>query len=83
MGVGRLLNLDRLAARFNRWIGPTAIADKAAPGDARSAHDVGAVAGVLGEIERGYGETAAGDEDEDMPPLNLEALEQEKRERRG
>jgi hypothetical protein len=34
VGVGRYLNLDRLAARLNRWIGATAIADKAAPRDA-------------------------------------------------
>jgi hypothetical protein len=79
MGAGRFLNLDRLAARFNQWIGATALADKAAPGDARSGHDPSAIVGVLGEMDRHYGETAAHDEHESLPPLNLEPLAREKR----
>lgn len=75
MGVGRFLNLDRLAARWNRWIGATAMADKVGPADAKVAPDPSAVVGVLGEIERQYGEPAARTEDEDLPPLNLEPLE--------
>jgi hypothetical protein len=83
MGVGRFLNLDRFAGRFNRWIGATAMADKAAVGTAgglagspgrSGASDPSAVVGVLGEIERQYGGSGAGREDEDLPPLNLEPL---------
>jgi len=75
MGVGRFLNLDRLAARWNRWIGATAMADKVGPADAKNAPDPSAVVGVLGEIERQYGEPAARSEDEDLlPPLNFEPL---------
>jgi hypothetical protein len=73
--VGRFLNLDRLAARFNQWIGATAMADKAAPGDAKMAHDPSAVVGVLGEIERHYSDPDARSEDEDLPPLNVAPLE--------
>jgi hypothetical protein len=79
MGGRRFLDLDRLAARFNEWIGATAIADKAAPGDARSGHDPSAIVGVLGELDRHYGEAAAHDEDESLLPLNLEPLAREKR----
>jgi hypothetical protein len=74
MGLGRFLNLDRLAGRFNQWIGATAVAAKAAPGDRRMAHDPSAVVGVLGEIERQYSGSAARSEDEDLPPLNFEPL---------
>ena len=74
MGVGRFLNLDRLAARWNRWIGATAMADNVGPADARNAPDPRAVVGVLGEIERQYGEPAARSQDEDLPPLNFEPL---------
>ena len=74
MGVRRFLNLDRLAGRFNQWIGATAMADKAAPGDATMAHDPSAVVGVLGEIERQYSDSEARSEEEDLPPLNLEPL---------
>jgi hypothetical protein len=64
VGLGRFLNPDRLAARFNRWIGATAMADKAGPGDAKSGHDPSAIVGVLGEIERHSGEPKRdGDED--------------------
>jgi hypothetical protein len=69
--VGRFLNLDRLAARFNQWIGATAMADKAAPGDATMARDPSAVVGVLGEIERHDSDPESSSEDEDLPPLNL------------
>jgi hypothetical protein len=79
MGLGRFLNLDRLAGRFNQWIGATALADKAAaPGDALDgrgqARDPSAVVGVHGEIERQYGGSDARREDEDLPPLNFEPL---------
>ncbi len=79
VGLGRFLNLDRLAGRFNRWIGATAIADKAAtrygaPGEATMPHDPSAVVGVLGEIERQYSGSDASGEDEDLPPLNLKPL---------
>jgi len=79
MGLARFLNLDRLAGRFNEWIGATAMADKAAtgyglPGEARMARDPSAVVGVLGEIERQYSGSGARSEDEDLPPLNLEPL---------
>ena len=77
VGLGRFLNLDRLAGRFNRWIGATAIADKAATGSgslggATQAHDPSAVVGVLGEIERQYSDSDARSDEEDLPPLNLE-----------
>jgi len=74
MGVGRFLNLDRLAARWNRWIGATAMADKVGPADAKNAPDPSAVVGVLGEIERQYGGSDTRREDEDLPPFNLEPL---------
>jgi hypothetical protein len=74
MGLGRFLNLDRLAGRFNQWIGATAVAGKAAPGDRRMAVDPSAVVGVLGEIEGHHDEPEAHGEDEDLPPLNLESL---------
>jgi hypothetical protein len=80
MGLGGFLNLDRLAGRFNEWIGATALADKAASGTAGGfagspeAIDPSAVVGVLGEIERQYSGSDAHREDEDLPPLNLEPL---------
>lgn len=79
MGLGRFLNLDRLAGRFNQWIGATAMADKAAaPGNALGgqgqARDPSAVVGVLGEIERQYSGSDAPSEDDDLPPLNFEPL---------
>jgi hypothetical protein len=77
VAVSRFLNLDRLAARFNQWIGATAMADKAAPGDASMARDPSAVVGVLGEVERQYSDSDARSEDEDLPPLNLEPLKRD------
>ena len=79
MGLVRFLNLDRLAGRFNQWIGATAMADKAAaPGNAlggqAQARDPSAVVGVLGEIERQYSRSDAPSEDDDLPPLNFEPL---------
>ena len=79
MGLVRFLNLDRLAGRFNQWIGATAMADKAAApvnalGGQAQARDPSAVVGVLGEIEREYSDSGVHSEDEDLPPLNLEAL---------
>ena len=79
MGLGRFLNLDRLAGRFNQWIGATAMADKAAVGTTGSpgrseASDPSAVVGVLGEIERQYSGSDTRREDEDLPPFNLEPL---------
>jgi hypothetical protein len=53
------------------------MADKAAPGDAKMAHDPSAVVGVIGEIERHYSDPETLCEDEDLPPLNLEALKQD------
>jgi hypothetical protein len=50
------------------------MADKAAPGDAKMAHDPSAVVGLLGEIERHYSDPGARGEDEDLPPLNLESV---------
>jgi hypothetical protein len=73
VGLGRFLNLDRLAGRFNQWIGAAAMADKAAVGQ-RQARDPSAVVGVLGEIERQHSGSDARDEDEALPPLNLEPL---------
>lgn len=73
MGLGRFLNLDGLAARFNRWIGATAIADRVGPADATNAPDPSAVVGVLGEIGRRSGSEAR-DGDEDLPPMNFEPL---------
>jgi hypothetical protein len=71
VGVGRLLDLDRWAARFNQWIGATAMADKAAPGDMMNPHDPNAVVAALGEIERaGAAQPVA--EEEDLPPFHLE-----------
>jgi len=88
MGLGRFLNLDRLAGRFNQWIGATAMADKAAagsglPGEARTASDPSAVVGVLGEIERQYRSSDARREDDDLPPLNLEPLKHHEATRRS
>ena len=80
MGLGRFLNLDRLAGRFNQWIGPAAMADRAAAGTAGGfagspeAIDPSAVVGVLGEIERQYSGSDTRREDEDLPPFNLEPL---------
>jgi len=79
MGLGRFLNLDRLAGRFNQWIGATAMADKAAaPGNALGgqgqARDPSAVVGVLGEIERQYSGSDGRSEDEGLPPMNFEPL---------
>ena len=48
------------------------MADRAAPGDAKMAHDPSAVVGLLGEIERSASEASS--EDEELPPLNLEPL---------
>jgi hypothetical protein len=70
MGLGRFLNPDRLAGRFNKSIA-TAMADKAAVGQ-RQARDPSAVVGVLGEIE--YSGSDARNKDEDLPPLNFEPL---------
>jgi hypothetical protein len=78
VGIGRFLHPDRLAERFNRWIGATAMADKAGPGDAKSGHDPSAIVGVLGEIERQYGQPAAYGEDEELPPLKFEPHAQRK-----
>jgi hypothetical protein len=74
-----LLNLDQLAARFNRWIGATALADKAAPGDARMQHDPNAVVALLGEIERQRNDSGGRPERETLPPINLVALDQAER----
>jgi hypothetical protein len=68
----RFLQLDRLAARFNRWFGATAMAVKAAPGDASMQHDPNAIVGVLGEVGRQDGAPTEGDRDEDLPPLDLD-----------
>jgi hypothetical protein len=68
----RFLELDRLAARFNRWFGPAAMAVEAGPGDARMQHDPNAIVGVLGEIERQGGAPTEGEGDEDLPPLELD-----------
>lgn len=82
MGLSRFLNLDRIAGRFNRWIGAAAMADKAAAGTAggfagsAEAVDPSAVVGVLGEIEREYRGSDARREEE-LPPLNLEPLKQQ------
>lgn len=81
MGDRRLLNLDRLAARFNRWIGATAMAEHAGPGDAKNAYDPSAIVGVLGEIDRQYGEPTPGSDGEALPPLNLEPLAHDERPR--
>ena len=72
MRLRRLLNLDGLAARFNRWFGPAALAAEAAPGDGRQIDDPNAVVGVLGEIERQGRPPAERDQDEDLPPLDLD-----------
>jgi hypothetical protein len=78
MGVSRFLNLDRMAGRFNQWIGAAAMADKVAAGTAGGfagspeAIDPSAVVGVLGEIEREYSRSDARREEEGLPPLNLE-----------
>jgi hypothetical protein len=83
MGLGRFLNLDRMAGRFNQWIGAAAMADKAAAGTAGGfagspeAVDPSAVVGVLGEIEREYSGSDARREEEELPPLNLEPLKQQ------
>ena len=79
MGLGRFLNLDRLAGRFNQWIGATAMADKAAApgnplGGQGQARDPSAVVGVLGEIERQSSGSAGRSEDEGLPPMNFEPL---------
>ena len=76
MGLGRFLNLDRLAGRFNQWIGATAVAAKAAPGDRRMAVDPSAVVGVLGEIESHYGKPTVQSEDGDLRPFNLETAKE-------
>ena len=75
VALGRYLNLDRYAARLNSWIGATAMADKAAPGDAVIQHDPSAVVGLLGEIDR-QGDDRGGrsEADEELPPFNLEPL---------
>jgi hypothetical protein len=70
--VGWFFRLDGLAARFNRWLAPAAIAAKAAAGDARHPHDPMAVGAVLTEIESESDARAALGEDEDLPPLHLE-----------
>jgi hypothetical protein len=87
VAVGRFLNLDRLAAKFNQWIGATAMADRAASsgvgvgptgsGDAKMGRDPSAVVGVLGEIEGQYRSPDARSEDEDLPALNLEPLKRD------
>jgi hypothetical protein len=74
MGLGRFLNLDRLAGRFNQWFGATAMAAKAERGNRNMAVDPSAVVGVLGEIERQYSGSDERSEDEDLPPLNFEPL---------
>jgi hypothetical protein len=75
MGLGRFLNLDRLAGRFNQWFGATAVAAKAEQSGAyRQGVDPSAVVGVLGEIEGQYGGSDARRE-EDLPPMNFEPLE--------
>ncbi len=74
MGLGRFLNLDRLAGRFNQWFGATAMAAKAERGSRNMAVDPSAVVGVLGEIEGQYSGSDTRTEDEDLPPLNLEPL---------
>ena len=73
MGLGRFLNLDRLAGRFNQWFGAPAMAAKAERGRNMPV-DPSAVVGVLGEIERQYSGSDAPSEDEDLPPLNFEPL---------
>jgi hypothetical protein len=75
VGLGRYLNIDRFAAKFNRWIGATAMADKAAPGDAAMQRDPSAVVGLLGEIDRqGEDRARRPEADEELPPFNLEPL---------
>ena len=74
MGLGRFLNLDRLAGRFNQWFGATAMAAKAERGNRNMGVDPSAVVGVLGEIERQYSGSDAPSEYEDLPPLNFEPL---------
>jgi hypothetical protein len=84
MPLRRFLQLDRLAARFNRWFGPTAMAVKAAPGDMRQAHDPSAIVAVLGEIERERGAPGAREGEEELPPLHYDrASLDELRPRRG
>ncbi len=83
MGLGRFLNFDQLAARFNQWIGATAMADRAAPGDTVYPRDPSAVVAVLGEIEREYGDSGARSENEDLPPLNLERLKNDEARAQG
>ena len=66
------LNLERLAARFNRWFGSTAIAADTGPLTARDSPNAGAVVGALGELER----RDDGPEhvpDEELPPIHLDA----------
>ena len=75
MGLGRFLNPERLAGRFNQWFGATAMAAKAERGGAYGqAVDPSAVVGVIGEIEGQYGGSDARREDADLPPMNFEPL---------
>jgi len=53
------------------------MADRAAPGDARSGHDLGAIVGVLGELEGRDNDPVVRSEDEELPPLNLEPLKRD------
>lgn len=61
----KLPNLDRLAARFNRWFGATAVAAGAehqgAPGGPPVVDPL-AVAAVQGEVAREVGETPGHDQ---------------------